>query len=159
MSHEDHKRALLDLAYQFDRGDDLTDSQRQYLAVVFYRVATGEDANKVLQLKSTKGKKLSDVIARRRMSLILHWVAGAMHPDPNTDEQAMTLSQACVEAMDTIVPLAKMAFPGADNREYDAEYIARCWSDPTYAHMRSPERGWFDPDFPYHPLTAVKDPK
>jgi hypothetical protein len=159
MSHEDHKRALLALAYQIGSGEDLTRDQQEYLAIVFYRIATGEDANAVLDVRPTRGQKLSDVIARRRMSLILHWVAGAMRPDPNTDEQAMTLSEACVAAMDTIVPRAKKAFPGADNREYDAEYLARCWSDPAYAHMRSHGRGWFDQDFPYYELPDVKDPK
>lgn len=152
MNHEDHKRVLLSLAHQIDSGKELADSQRQYLAISIYRIATGEDANKVLGVKGTKGKKLSDVIGRRRMSMILHWVAGAMNPDPGTDEKAMTLSEACIAAMETVVPMAKATFPGAENREYDADYIARCWSEPAYVHMRSTERGWFDPDFPYYRL-------
>ena len=159
MSPEDQRRALLDLAYQLDGGADLADSHRQFLALALYRIATGEDANKVLSVRPTRGQKLTDAVDRRRMSLILHWVACAMHPDPNTGEKAMTLAEACEAAMNAIVPHAKVKFPGADNRKYDAEYIQRCSSESMYAHMRSPERGWFDPDFPYYTLPEVKDLK
>jgi hypothetical protein len=152
MSHEDHKRVLLDLARQLDAGEDLDVSQKKYLAIVFYRIASGEDANKVLGVKPTRGQKLSDVTDKRRMSMILHWVACAMNPEPDSGTGAMTLSEACVQAMDTIVPDAKAAFPGADDRSYDAEYIQRCWSDPAYAHMRSTKRGYFDMDLPYQTL-------
>jgi hypothetical protein len=159
MSPEDQRRALLDLAYQLDGGSDLADSQRQFLALALYRIATGEDANKVLSVRPTRGQKLTDAVDKRRMSLILHWVACAMRPDPKTGEKAMTLVEACEAAMDAIVPHAKVVFPGADERKYEPEYIQRCWSDPVYAHMRSTERGWFDPDFPYFKLPDVKDPK
>jgi hypothetical protein len=152
MSHEDHKRVLLDLARQLDAGEELDTSQMQYLAIVFYRIASGEDANKVLGVQPLRGQKSSDLVNRRRMSMILHWVACAINPDPDNDKKAMTLSEACIQAMDTIVPEAKAAFPEADYRSYDAEYIQRCWSDPAYAHMRSTKRGYFDMDLPYQTL-------
>jgi hypothetical protein len=161
MSPEDHRRALLDLAQQLRAGEDLAEGQKQYLSDVFQRIAMGEDANNVLSLKRGRGQKRADVIDKQRMSLILHWVSCAMHPDPDTDttKKAMTLSEACVEAVGAIVPFAKKVFPGGDQHQYDAEYIERCWSDRRYAHMRSPERGWFDPDYPYHQFLEVKDPK
>ena len=159
LSPEDHKRALLDLSHQLASGDDLTDSQKQYLAIVFYRIATGEDANKVLGVRLERGVKKTDLVARRRMSFILHWVACAMYPDPQTDKQAMTLTQACEAAISAIVPLAKKKFPGADHHTYDVEYIERCWSEPTYAHMRSTQRRWFDPDYPYYDISKLQVPK
>jgi hypothetical protein len=159
MSHEDTKRVLLDFAFQLDRGEPISDSQREFLSIVLYRIATGEDANKVLGTVGGKGKTLSAIIARRRMSMILHWVAGATDTDSCHETEPMTVSEACVQAMATIVPKAQAAFPGADHREFDAEYIERCWGEPTYKHMRSPERGWFDPDYPYYKLPSVKDPR
>lgn len=160
MSQLDHRRALLDLAYQLDRGEALSDEQRRFLAVVFYRIGRGEDANKVLGLEFGRGERLSDAIARMRMSMILHWVACRVKPDPSSDEKAMSIEKACALAVDTIVPMAKAVYPGADRRHYDAEYILHCWGKPEYAHMRSTERGWFDPDFPYSALPAsVKDAK
>ncbi len=83
------------------------------------------------------------------MSLILHWVAGAIQPDPASHRRAMSIEAACELAVTTIVPVAKATFPGADNRQYDVEYIMRCWAEPDYAHMRSPDRGWLDTDYPY----------
>ena len=159
MSHEDQIRVLFDLSRQLASGDSLTESQQQYLSTAFYKIASGEDANKVLGTRPNRGESLSALIARRRMSLILHWVAGAINPDPSTSERAMTVSEACAAAMTTIVPLAKEMFPGAENRIYDAEYIERCWSEPAYKHMRSTERGWFDQDYPFYELPQVKDLK
>lgn len=149
MNHLDHRRALGDLACQVARGDPLTDDQRDYLALVLFRISTGEDANVVLQVTPTQGVSDSDAIARRRMSLILHWVACAVNPDPNSTKKAMSIETACGLATNTIVPLAKAMFPGADGVAYDSEYIQRCWGKREYAHMRSSERGLFDPDYPY----------
>ena len=149
MSHLDQQRILLNLALQIQQGEPLSDEQLMFLAVAFYRIGSGEDANKVLSVRLGPGQKLSDVIARRRMSLILHWVAGAVQPAPESGTKPQSVEAACVDAAIKVVPLAKEMFPGADDRDYNAEYIMRCWSDPAYAHMRSPNRGWVDPDFPY----------
>lgn len=150
MSHLDHQRILLDLALQLGRGEPLSEEQQRFLAIAFYRIGTGENANKVLSVSIKRGERLSAVIARRRMSMILHWVAGAVQPDPGASNKPMSVEAACALAVTTIVPVAKAAFPGADNHQYEADYIFRCWSDPAYAHMRSLDRGWFDPDFPYY---------
>jgi hypothetical protein len=160
MSYFDNQRILRELGRQIESDAPLSDDQKRFLAIALYRIGTGEDANKVLGVRPQRGQKLSDVVARRRMSLILHWVAGAIEPDPESTSKPMSVEDACALAVTTIVPAAKAKFPGSDNRKYDVEYITRCWSEPAYAHMRSPDRGWFDPDFPYYPAPEVSaDPK
>jgi hypothetical protein len=155
----DHRRALLDLAHRLGRGDELSTNERDFLCLALYRVGTGEDANHVFNVQGGRGLKLADVIARRRMSVILHWVACAVNADSEPGETVMSIEAACVEAVDSIVPLAKEAFPGADHCVYDVDYIRQCWTDPKFAHLRSPMRGWYDPDFPYAALPVVKGSK
>ncbi len=159
MSPNDRRRILLVLSNQLRAGEELTDDQRSYLSSALYRIGNGEDANRVFDLALTRGETNAKFIARQRMSLILHWVAGAVAPDPTSTQKTLTLAQACEQAMTTIVPRAKAMFPGADDKQYDADYIQRCWSDPLYAHMRSTERGLYDSDFPYYEPHDVKDPK
>ena len=159
MDKYDHMRMLLELAYQLDRNEELSIEERKYLAFALARIGKGEDANKVLNLKLARGEKESDAIAGRRMSMILHWVACAVIPDEDLEFKGMSIEKACELACETIVPIAKNFYPGADKTKYDAEYIKRSWSEPANAHMRSPERGWFDPDFPYYQLPQVKDTK
>lgn len=150
MSFLDKRRALNELSKQLFRGEMLSEEQSQYLGMIFWRIANGEDANAVLEVRPKRGQTNPKVIARQRMSLILHWVAGAMHPDPNDSTKCpLTVEQACELAMDTIVPIAKKAFPGADECTYDVEYLVRCWSEKGYKHMRLTERGFYDDDFPY----------
>ncbi len=159
MNRFDHMRALLDLAHRLGRGDELSANERDFLSIALYRIGTGEDANVAFNVQRGRGLKLADVIARRRMSVILHWVACAVDADAESGETAMSIEAACVEAVGSIVPLAKEAFPGADHCVYDVDYIRQCWNDRKYAHMRSPMRGWLDPDFPYSPLPVVKGSK
>jgi len=155
----DQMRALRGLAQQLDSGEELSAEQRNFLGLALYRIGTGEDANVAFNVQGGRGLKLSDVIARRRMSVILHWVACAVDADSEPGEAAMSIEAACVEAVDSIVPVAKEAFPGADHCVYDVDYIRQCWTDPKYAHLRSPMRGWYDPDFPYAALPVVKGSK
>ncbi len=158
MNNLDHRRVLLDLAFQLDRNEPLSPEQIRFLSIVFYRISSGEDANKVLQVKPRPGQKLKDVTARRRLSVILHWIACAVNPDPESQEKATSVEAACELAMQTIVPAAKKMYPGADDHNYEAEYLQRCWHAPEYAHLQSCERGWFDPDYPYYFLPGDKDP-
>ena len=158
MSPLDHQRALLDLAYQLSSHEPLLPEQINFLSIVLYRIGNGEDANKVLGVKLKPGQKLKDVIARRRLSFILHWIACAINPDPGSTEKAMSVEAACELASHEIVPKAKMIFPGADDNDYDVEYLLRCWTAPEYEHLRSCERQWFDSDFPYYFPPNNKDP-
>lgn len=159
MTPIDHQRFLLELSYQLDRGDALSEDQRRFLALVLYRVGRGEDANAVLGLKFGQGQSRTKAIARARMSMILHWVACAVSPDPGSPTKTMSVEDACSQAVDTIVPFAKAMYPGSDDHAYDSEYIMRCWGNPKYAHMRSTVRGMLDPDFPYGSPGDVKDTK
>ena len=140
---------MLALSMQLFRGEPLSQDQTQYLAFVLWRIANGEDANAVLEVRLKRGQRDSDAVAKQRISMILHWVAGAIEPDPRSNQKPLTLEQACTLAVNTIVPLAKSFFPGADNCTYDVEYLLRCWSEPAYQHMRSLDRVFFDNDFPY----------
>jgi hypothetical protein len=149
---------MLALAYQLESNQPLSPEQRSFLSFAFYRIGTGEDANKVLGLKLQPGQKLKDLISRRRLSYILHFIACAMNPDPYSNDKAMDIEAACEWAKDNLVPEAKKKFPGADDNEYDVEYLLRCWTAPEYEHMRSCERQWFDADFPYYFPPTKKDP-
>ncbi len=149
MSHLDKRRVLDALSRQLLRGELLSPEQSEYLGVALWRIANGEDANAVLEVRPKKGQRQTGAIARQRMSLILHWVAGAMEPGPTSCASPLTVEQACELAVDSIVPIAKKAFPGADDCTYDVEYLVRCWSEPGYQHMRSIDRQFYDDDFPY----------
>lgn len=149
MSYLDKRRVLDALLVQLLREESLSPEQSQYLGVALWRIANGEDANVVLEVRPKQGQRQTGAIARQRMSLILHWVAGAMEPDSTSGASPLTVEEACELAIDTIVPIAKKAFPGADDCTYDVEYLMRCWSEPGYQHMRSIDRGFYDEDFPY----------
>jgi hypothetical protein len=149
MSHLDQRRILNALSLQLFQEEPLSQGQMRYLAAVFYRIANGEDANNVLEVSPRRGQKTSDAIAKKRISLILHWIAVAIAPDSESKEKPLTIVEACELAMEHIVPVAKRMYPGADDCKYDVEYLARCWSEPAYQHMRSPDRSFFDSDFPY----------
>jgi len=150
MSKRDQLRIFNLLSKQITDGDPLSDSQLSYLAEVFSRISQGENANEVLGLSRQRGQKDADEIARQRMSMILHWIACAVHPDPAADgEKAMSIEEACVSAQTTIVPAAKHAFPGDDGKTYNVEYLIRCWGEPRYKHLRSTRRGTYDADYPY----------
>jgi len=149
MSYLDKRRILSALSQQLFREEPLSSEQMKYLSVVFWQIANGEDANIVLAVKPRRGQKMSDAVAKQRMSLILHWVAGAVNSDTNCNGKKLTIVEACEAAIDSIVPIAKQLYPGADDCVYDVEYLVRCWSEPTYRHMRSVDRQFFDDDFPY----------
>ena len=149
MSPDDQRRVFRDLSCCLARGDEITEDQRSYLSLIFYRISEGEDANHVLQLKLNRGQKQTDLVARKRLSLILHWIACAQRPDLTSETKVLSVEEACVKALEAIVPQAKRFFPGVDDQQYDADYLMRCWSAPEYKHMRSLRRSPFDPDFPY----------
>jgi len=148
VSPHDRRRALLAMAYRLREGKAPSKTERQYLADALSQIAYGEDANKALGVKLRRGEKSKDAVARRRISMILHWVAAAVEPDPVTGRK-LSVERACERAVSTIVPAAKRAFPGADGKNYEVEYLLRCWKNPKYRHMRSVTRKYLDPDSPY----------
>ena len=149
MSHTDPRRRLRRLAQALDKGESIDQLEMNFLIESLWQIGNGADANATLGIKSGRGQKVSDLVARRRMSFILHIVECFMFPDPNSDRQDMTLEQACIEVEKDFVAIAKRLYPGADKTKYTAEYIQRCHSSPKYKDMRSPWRRPTDDNSPY----------
>lgn len=149
MSHLDILRILNELSMQLFRKEPLSDQQSEYLCLVFMRIANGEDANIVLGTRPKRGNKNSDAIARERLSFILQWIACKIESHEGDVKNHMSIEKACELAIDSIVPFAKFLFPGAEDCNYDVEYLMRCWSEPKYKHMRSTKRQLYDEDFPF----------
>jgi hypothetical protein len=144
MNHLDNQRILGDLARQMKHGEPLSKEQLDYLEKALERVSNGEDANVVLGVRATRGKSEKDAAARSKHSLILHWMACAI------DSGGLTIEQACVEAMQHIVPAAHQLFGNPDNSIYDAEYLKKLWyRNP---EMQNLDRDVFDHAFPYDPI-------
>ena len=143
MNPTDRRKYLTAFAQQMQQKKELTDPQFEYLANVFTKISAGEDANKVLGLKYQRGKGPKKDKARQNLSLILHWIAGAMATTTDGGH-GYTLEEACNKA----VPFAREIFGDKDSQKYDVDYLRKCWYKPSYAHMRSPTRGHFDKDSP-----------
>ncbi len=149
MSYLDNRRRLKMLSIALKKRDGLLKEERHYLSAALIRIAQGEDANQVFEVKRRRGIKDKDALARIRMSFILSFVQSFMYPNPASNEQEMPLEDACIKAAEEIVPVARTLYPGNDQVTYNSEYIQRCHSDPKYRHMRTPVRTWLDDDFPY----------
>ena len=157
MNHQDQRRRLRRLAQALDKGTSVDQLEMNFLKESLWQIGNGADANATLGLKSGRGQKVSDLVSRRRMSFILHTVECFMFPDPYSNEQKMTLEDACRKAKEEFVPIAKKLYPGADRTRYTAAYIQRCHSSPEYKHMRSPLRRLADDNSPYE--EKIEDPK
>jgi hypothetical protein len=145
VNHLDRQRILRVLARQIERGEQLSAAQLNYLGKAFARIGNGEDANRVLGVRATRGKSDKDAISHQKHSLILHWMAGAIDgPD------GLSVSQACEIAMTTLVPLAHEIFGNPDNSVYDAEYLRKMWYENT--EMQKLDRNVFDHAFPYNDI-------
>jgi hypothetical protein len=147
MSHLDNRRILGALGYRVLKREKLSEEEASYLGIVLGRIARGEDANQVLGVRPAKGRTDAGAVARKRLSWILSWIAAKTEPDANG--RKMSIEDACASAVNSVVPVAKQMFPGADSRAYDADYLMRCWSEPKYKHMRTSKRSFYDEDFPY----------
>ena len=143
MNPADFRKNLAAFAKQMQQKKGLTDLQFEYLASTFQRIASGEDANKVLGLNYGAGNGPNKERSRQKMSLVLHWIACAIQPQERGG-LGYTLEKACVEAGD----FARTTFDVKGSEKYDADYLKKCWHNPDYAHMRSPTRDHFDPDSP-----------
>jgi hypothetical protein len=143
----DHRRIYLQLAEDI-RLDQLSQDQKIWLSTVFYRIGTGEDPTKVLNLDLKKGQKRSDGAARQRLSLVMQYIACLLDEPKIKGRRTMSLKAACENAMVTIVPASKALYPSTKGPAYDADYLIRCWHAPEYAHMRSTNRSLYDADAP-----------
>lgn len=129
---------------------NLTESERHYLGNVLKQISAGVDANQAFDLKRGRGNSKTNETNRKRLSLIMMWIAALYRDKDNLaeGEKPPTLEEVCTSAAQTVVPFAKALFPGADDRAYDPEYLMQCWHKPEYAHMRSPIRSPLDLDSP-----------
>ncbi len=143
MNPADYRKNLAAFAQQMQQKKPLTESQFEYLANTFTKISAGEDANKVLGLNYSAGNGPSKERARQKISIVLHWIACAIEPIER-DGLGYTLEKACAEG----VEIARKTFGVKGSEKYDASYLKKCWYNPEYAHMRSPNRDPFDPDSP-----------
>jgi hypothetical protein len=146
MNPLDTRKRLKAFAEQMKEGCAPSDEQYRYLHWAFEKIAAGEDANKVLGVAFSRGKKKSDAEARQKMSFVLHWVACAVEPrDGDLPGQGYTHEKAFEEA----AILARQIFGVSETDKYDAQYIKKCWYAKDKQHMQSPVRQSFEPDSPF----------
>jgi hypothetical protein len=110
MRPSDYRRIYLQLAEDI-RLDQLSQDQKIWLSTVFYRIGTGEDPTKVLNLDLKKGQKRSDGAARQRLSLVMQYIACLLDEPKIKGRRTMSLQAACVKAMDNVVPALKKCTP------------------------------------------------
>jgi hypothetical protein len=137
MSPLDTRKYLAAFVRQIQAGEPVTDEQREYFAEVFDRISQGEDANAVLGLKFEVGKTEDAAQKRQKMSLILHWISGAINKSDLHETDPYTLDAACVRAVEVF------------SLEFDASYLKKQWYN--YQHMQDPIRTWRDEDSPFYP--------
>ena len=146
MNPLDYRKNLAAFAQQMQSKTEPTEEQYQYLADSFARISKGEDANKVFGVSFQKHHTETNAVTRQKLSMVLHWVAGAVTPtDGDPPGLGLTLEQAFEQA----APLARKLFTMEGSGKYDASYIKKCWYAADKAHMRDPNRGHFDQDSPY----------
>ena len=146
MNALDTRKRLKAFAEQMKEGCAPSDEQYRYLHWAFEKIAAGEDANKVLGVAFSRGKKQSDAEARQKLSLILHWVAGAITP---TDGDPPGLGYTHERAFREAAILARQVFGVSATDKYDAQYIKKCWYAADKKHMQSPVRHRLDSDSPF----------
>jgi hypothetical protein len=127
----DQRKRLRVLAKQLGKGVPLTCAQAAFLANAFALIADGEDANKILGVKFSRGNNPTQAATRQKMSGALHWVACAIDKELG---YGYTLEKACEEA----VRLFEL--------DYDLEYVKKKWNK--YKHMQSCFRAVYEPDSP-----------
>jgi len=150
MSHLDKRRHLLALSAQILRKESLSDEQLTFLALVFFRIGNGENANDVLSVTPKRGQSDADAIARIKLSLIMNWIKGAITPmDSDSPGLGLTIEEACEQASEKIVPVANAAYGNPSGAEYSPEYLKKCWFQEDKKHMQNADRNFYDEDNPY----------
>lgn len=150
MSHLDKRRHLLALSAQILRKEPLSDEQLSFLALVFFRIGNGENANDVLSVMPERGRSDADAIARIKLSFIMHWIKGAITPmDNDPPGLGLTIEAACEQAWLKIVPVANTTYGNPSGADYNPEYLKKCWFQENKKHMQSADRNFYDEDNPY----------
>lgn len=145
MNHFDHRRQLGYLAQRLLRNQPLTLAESNFLGVVLAKISGGADANKVLGVARRRGQSDADAIARKNLSVVMHWIACAITP---VDDEPPGLGYGLNQALEEATNFARALFK-VDGEQYDVEYLRRCWYAKDKAHMQNVRRTNLDGDFPY----------
>ena len=120
-------------------------AESKFLGDALSQISSGANANKVLGVARRRGQSDADALARKKLSMVMHWVACAITPvDDEFPGLGYTLNQALEEATNVARALFKV-----DGEQYDVEYLRRCWYAKDKAHMQNVRRTNLDGDFPY----------
>lgn len=145
MNHLDHRRWLGYLAQRLLRNQPLTLAESKFLGGALSRISSGADANKVLGVARRRGQSDADALARKKLSMVMHWVACAIKP---VDDELPGLGYTINQALEEAVTVARALFQ-VDGDRYDAEYLRKCWYAKDKAHMHKLNRTNLDSDSPY----------
>jgi hypothetical protein len=144
-----NKKYLLATAEQLEQGIQFSPKQMEFWSIILRRIAEGEPAEVVLNLKRKKGERLVDDEKRKKISLVLHLIASRYKPflDPrlSIDEQSrmMTLEEAIFQVLPEVPKIM------GDGFKYEFDQIRDWWYDKDKTHMQSPLRDRFSPDDPF----------
>jgi hypothetical protein len=139
MSPRDQKKRIGALAEKIRQGETFSTQEQEWLGRALNEISEGRDPKEALGVKHGRGQSNTDEDTRAKLSLIMHWIAGAIEPG----EGEMTLEKA----FEAAEPLARKLFNNKTGTGYDAAYLRQAWYRHT--HMQNPIRKTFDPDTPY----------
>jgi len=145
MNHLDHRRRLGYLAQRLLRNQPLTLAESKFLGGALSQISSGADANKVLGVARRRGQSDADALARKKLSMVMHWVACAITP---VDDELPGLGYTLNKALEEAVKIARALFQ-VDGDQYDASYLRKCWYAKDKAHMHNVIRTDRDADLPY----------
>jgi hypothetical protein len=147
------KNYLLLTAEQLEKGVPLTSEQMIFWGQQLRRIAEGESADSVLQIKRKKGEKQSDEKKRQKISQVLHLVASLHKPflDPRIQATERQKKLSLEKAIEKVLP--KVGQIMGDSHNYDLDQVKSWWYDKDKKHMQSPMRNELDPDNPYEKIS------
>jgi len=142
------KEYILATAEQLENGVQLTPEQMEFWGLMLRRIAEGESADVVLNLKRRRGEKHIDD-KRKRVSFVLHLVASHYKPfiDPRLPPEELPPKLTLEESINKVLPDAQRIM--GDGHNYSFEQVRDWWYDKDKKHMKSPLRSRFDADNPY----------
>ena len=139
---------ILATAEQLEKAVQLTPEQMKFWAQTLRRIAEGEPADVVLNLKRKRGEKQIDD-KRKRISLVLHLVASHYKPfiDPHLPLEELSPKLTLEESINKVLSEVPRIMGGGHS--YGFEQVRDWWYDKDKKHMQSPMRSRFDADGPY----------
>jgi len=145
MNHLDHRLRLGYLAQRLLRNQPLTLAESKFLGGPRMQKKNGADANKVHGVARRRGQSDADALARKKLSMVMHWVACAIKP---VDDEMPGLGYTLNQALEEAAKFARALFQ-VDGDQYDASYLRKCWYAKDKAHMHNVIRTDRDADLTY----------